>query len=385
VSGESRVSSARIEVVQVDLRGRINAPGVNLLVPLDGPPAVEFGAFVEWPAGRAASDGVWTVAEDGRPPRTWHRVGDEMVNGTSCVKLIGEQQSEDWDKPRADRGAWRRADTVWIAPRLGVAFRVERLIERREPAQREATHKLTLRYELDSSLQYPGQLSEDRRQEILRARSFGEAATPLLLDPVQYGGQLTALISRINLYADHQPQTPYRDAILYLRRQLEAARRGERPAVVSGETADQPTVATIGLPAPDFIAPDLTAANGGTSRLRDWVGHPVLLVFYSPTSPSAEELLRFARAVNSRFHGGVTVVGLSVSEDAAAARRQRAELNLGFPVLSGNGLRISYSVETTPKMVLIDAAGVVRGAYVGWGGETPDEVVAELRKCLRHP
>jgi peroxiredoxin len=325
------------------------------------------------------------VAEDGRAPRTWRRAGNEMVNGTSCIKLIGEQQSEDWDKPRADRGAWRRTDTVWIAPRLGVAFRVERLIERREPAMREATHKLALRYELDSSLQYPGQLSEDRRQEILRARSFGEAAAPLLLDPGQYGTQLTSLLSRINLYVEHQPQTPYRDAILYLRRQLEAAKRGERPAVVSNETTDKPAVATIGLPAPDFIASDLTAANAGTSRLRDWVGRPVLLVFYSPASPTVEELLRFARAIHSRFNGGVTVVGLAVSEDAAAARRQRAELNLGFPVLSGNGLRISYSVETTPKMVLIDAAGVVRGTYVGWGGETSEEVVAELRKWLRHP
>ena len=180
-------------------------------------------------------------------------------------------------------------------------------------------------------------------KEITRARSFSEAATPLLLDPTQYSGQLTTLLSRINLYLDHQPQTPYRDAILYLRRQLEAAKRGERPAVVSDEAADKPSVATVGLPAPDFIASDLIATNAATSRLRDWVGQPVLLVFYNPTSPTAEELLRFAKAVQSRFNGGVTVVGLSVSADAAAARRQRAELDLGFPILSGNGLRISYS------------------------------------------
>jgi peroxiredoxin len=119
--------------------------------------------------------------------------------------------------------------------------------------------------------------------------------------------------------------------------------------------------------------------------LRDWLGQPVVLVFYNPASATAEDVLPFARGLHNRFHGGLAVVGLAVTDDAAAARRQRAELDLRFPILSGNGLRISYSVETTPKIVVIDASGVVRGTYLGWGGETPGEVMGELRKWLRHP
>src|SRR5262249_55864761 len=155
-----------LEIVRVDLQGRVLSEAVaNLLAPLDGPPTLECGAFVEVPGSRALESG-WTVAEPGRPPMSWHSAGNEMVNGNSCVKLVGEQQSENWEKPRADHGAWRRTESIWIAHRLGVAHRVERIVERRDPAMRESTHKYTVHYELESSLQYPGQLSEERRQEI---------------------------------------------------------------------------------------------------------------------------------------------------------------------------------------------------------------------------
>jgi peroxiredoxin len=384
VSGEPAVNSARLEIIRVDLQGHVSCdPMVNLATPLDGPPTIECGAFVELPPGRAASDGVWAVSEPGRPPRTWQRKGNEMVNGTSCVKITGEQQSEDWDKPRADRGAWRRTDTVWIASRLGVAFRVERLIERREAALRDATHKYVLRYELDSSLQYPGQLSDERRLEINRARAFSDAAAPLLATPSQYGQQLTALLSRINLHIEHQPPTPYRDAVVQVRKQVEAARRGETPAAVMEESADKPSVAVIGQAAPDFVATDFTAAGTGSARLRNWLGRPVLMVFYNPTSVTTEELLHFAKSVDSRFNGAVAVIGMSVSDDAKIVRKQQAELGLGFPILSGSGLRISYEVESTPKLILIDATGVVRGSYLGWGRETAGEVMAEIRQWLQ--
>jgi peroxiredoxin len=384
ISSEPTATSARLEFVRVDLQGHVSGePGVNLVAPLDGPPTIECGAFVEFPSSRAVNEGVWAVAEPGRPPRTWHRAGNEMVNGTNCVKLVGEQQSEDWDKPRADRAAWRRTDTVWMATRLGVASRVERVVERRDPAMRDPSHKHVVRYELDSSLQYPGQLSEERRQEITRAKAFSDAAAPLLSTPTNYGPQLTALLSRISLHLDHQPATPYRDAILQVRRQVEMARRGETPAGLADQEADRSSVATIGQAAPDFIATDLTNSGSTTQRLRNWLGRPMLLVFFTPQSPTSAELLRFARDIRVRFKGHVSVLGLSVSDDAKAVRKQQADLDLGFPLLSGSALRISYEVETTPKLVLIDASGIVRGSYLGWGRETPDEIMVELRRWLQ--
>jgi len=44
-------------------------------------------------------------------------------------------------------------------------------------------------------------------------------------------------------------------------------------------------------------------------------------------------------------------------------------------------LRLSYAVDATPKFVVLDADGVVRGSYTGWGPETPRGVVEELKRC----
>ena len=69
-----------------------------------------------------------------------------------------------------------------------------------------------------------------------------------------------------------------------------------------------------------------------------------------------------------------------MSGDPDAARKQRADLKLTVPVLDGSGLRISYDVDGTPKLMLLDADGVLRGEYTGWGRETPDEVMGDLRR-----
>src|SRR5262249_37523637 len=150
------------------------------------PATNECGAFVEGPRGRIGLEQHWDAGEPGRPKRTWTAIGTETINGVSYLKLEGVQQSEDWDRPRADHTAWRRHDLVWMTTKLGVAFRVERTIERREPARSEPTERSIARYELESTLQYPGSLFEDRRREILQAHAFHEAALPLLPSPGKY-------------------------------------------------------------------------------------------------------------------------------------------------------------------------------------------------------
>jgi hypothetical protein len=376
-------ASARLEVAHVDAQGRVTpAPGVSLAAPLEGPPAVECGAFVEVPPGRAQETG-WQEAEAGRPARAWHVAGTDTVAGAAYVKLAATQQSDDWDRPRADRAGWRRADTVWFAPRLGVAFRVERVIERRDPSRQASSLRGTLRYELESSLQYPAEMVKDRRQDVLQARAFAEAAAPLLPAGARAAPQMNALLAKINYHLDHQPPTPYRDAVLQVKRHVEAARRGEVPVAPPEDAATPLGVAAAGRPAPDFLATDFTGPSA--SGPRRWRGRPALLVFYSPGSPTAGEVLRFAQHVQDSFGPAVAVVGLTVSPDRERALRQRADLGATFPVLDGSGLRISYAVESTPKLFVTDESGVVRGAYVGWGPESDAEVLRELRQWVKKP
>src|SRR5262249_23276949 len=129
-SAGSGPTSMRLDLLQVDAQGRLKSSGGgSLLVPLQGPPTLECGAFVETPLTKLGKNGFGAVNEEGRPMRTWTFVGIESTGGVTCVKLIGEQQSDDWDQPRADRAAWRRHDAVWLSTQLGVAQKLERVIE----------------------------------------------------------------------------------------------------------------------------------------------------------------------------------------------------------------------------------------------------------------
>jgi peroxiredoxin len=378
-------SSVRLERLRVDFQNKIAAdPAVSLAVPLESAPTVECGMIVQAPGGRVPADQPWDVAEPGRPLRTWNLAGTETVCGTRCLKLVGVQQSPDWDRSRADSSAWRRQDTVWVAPRLGVAARVERVIEHREPARREVSQRSVLRYELESSLTCPASLAEDRRVEVRQGLAFRDAAAPLLPSPVRYKQHLDVLLNKINYHLEHQPPTPYREAVILVKRRVEAARRGEavpEPASVAPEVGPQaPAVAAVGEKAPDFLASDFTSPN--SARLARFLGKPVVLVFYHPASVTAPDLLKFAQGLSAAHGRQANILGLAVADDAEHVLGQRTALKLTFPLLHGEGLRGSYGVETTPKIVVLDAHGVVRGTYVGWGAETPEAVRAELRNWL---
>jgi peroxiredoxin len=311
----------------------------------------------------------------------WQVAGTDTIGTSTCIRLVGLQKSDDWDRPRGDRTAWRRRETVWVSPRTGLAARVERIIEQREPARLEPTRKSTLRYDLESSLQYHSQLGDDRRVEITQALTFRDNAAPLLAQPARNAKLLAIQLRKIAYHLENQPPTPYREAVLQVKRQVEAASRGEVvPAAHQAGESTAPAVAALGQSAPDFVATSITAA--GSARLASWKGKPIVLLFYHPGSVTATESLRFAQNLHSTYWRHAQVVALSVSDDKAAVLKQRDALKLTFPILHGGGLRISYAVETTPKIVLIDARGVVRGSYLGWGSETGEEVLTELRRWL---
>jgi peroxiredoxin len=373
-------TSVRLERLSIDLQGKVvSDSAVSLTLPLEGPPTLEVGAFLEVPRGRMAINQGWEVMEMGRPAIAWRIAGREAVNGQNCIKVVGLQQTDDWDRPRADRGSWRRQETVWVTTRTGISARVERIIEHREPACRETTLRSVLRYDLESHMSLPGQLAQDRRQEILQTLGLRESAMPLLVAPTGHAKQLDGLARKITYHLENHPTTPYREALLLLGRQVEAGRRGEVLPVVQLEPS-RPTVATIGQPAPDFVASECTGTGSG--RLARWKGKPILLVFYHPASYTANEVLRFAQDIHTTWSRQAAVVGMTVLDDTTTVLKQRTALKLGFPIFHGGGLRISYEVDTTPRLVLIDAHGVVRGSWMGWGQETSSEILAEMRRWI---
>jgi peroxiredoxin len=352
---------------------------VALPVPLDGPPTFEWGVLFEVPASRVGPGFSWVVDEAGRPPRTWRVVGTEVVRSTTCVKLVGVQQSPDWDQPRSDAAGWWRHDTVWVAPQSGLVYRVEREMKRREAARTLPTYQSITRYELDVRLTYPGAAFEDRRREIVQTQRFQEEAGPLLAEPARYQSHLDALLRKMAYFVKESPAIPpYRQALLQLQHRVEAARRGEVRAEMTPALAHSAPLAH-GQKAPDFAVTDLVTRQ--SLHLYEYLGQPVLLVFYDPARESGRRVLEFATELR-KSQPGVAVVGLAMTADAELVRRQHAEMRLPFRVADGRGLHVAFGVDGTPRLVLLDGQGVVHYAQTGWGNQSPGEVAEELSRLL---
>lgn len=381
ITSEPAATSVRLETFRCDSKGIIQ-PGHNLSkLSLEGPSTIEYGYLIALPKSKLAENDAWETTEDGRPVISWVVSGTEMVQGVKCIKVIGNQQTEDWGKTRADRQAWKRTDTVWLHPQLGVAQKLERTIEIKDPAHNEPSQKSTLRIELETSLVYPGQLFQDRKKEIQLATNYRESANSYTQDIVKYSAQTKSLMRQVKTQSEIMSQTPYRDAIIQTTKRLDNILKGD-----SAETVVMPVSATslqtakLGYKAPDFIAQNMLKQE--SFRLAKLEGKSVLLVFYNPKSSLSTEILDFARTMQTKHGDSVTVLGMSVIDDSEIVKKQAEAVKINFAVLNGSGLRSSYGLESTPKIVLLDAKGIVRLNCLGWGQETQSEITSELKRTI---
>jgi peroxiredoxin len=369
-------TAVRLDVTGVDGLGRMStAKGPAATIALDGPTSWEWGFIIPSPPGAVIAGQSWTTQDAGQPVCKYRLEGTEVVGSTTCLRVAMDQQSDDWDQPRGDSTGWKRQDTFWIMPRLGVAYRVKRTIQRREPAHREATYQLVTEFDMDSSLEYKGRFFEERRHEILETKQFEEERRGLLAKQ-QPSNSFDGLITQIDRFMAKAAPTPYREALMRVHDKAVANRNGVRDAPESPVHA-QPQRLLVGKLAPDFAIQDFRKQE--TIGLRSWRGKPVLMVFYQPGGGTAGIVLRHIQKV-AEHHPEITVVGFSLSDDAEAVKRLEEEMQLTFPTLPGRSLLQSYEVVATPRIVLLDGAGIVCGKYLGWGPEVSPALELELKK-----
>ena len=139
---------------------------------------------------------------------------------------------------------------------------------------------------------------------------------------------------------------------------MEAAKRGESPPDRPGaEYVEKQPKAALGRIAPDFVVSN--AFNKDAVRLHNYAGREILMVFFLPTSPSAEEVLRFAERMHREHKTGFAVLGFTMADDDKLLRSEFEDFRLSFPIATGKPLRERYSLEATPQFVVIDPDGYV--------------------------
>lgn len=164
------------------------------------------------------------------------------------------------------------------------------------------------------------------------------------------------------------------------------------PAVPAGAAEMQALRPLVhaGEKAPGFSLKDL---DGKEVAFRPGTGKPALIAFWSVFCPTCKELVPEIDKSSVRHGAAVRVIGVNLDGKrfTNAIRSFLKETGLRMPVglddLRNDFFVASdpFGVEKTPTLVLVDGAGVVRGA---WAAERirdflkdADAIVADLKKA----
>ncbi len=131
---------------------------------------------------------------------------------------------------------------------------------------------------------------------------------------------------------------------------------------VPGSTGPAPRV---GEPAPDFELPNL---DGKTVKLSDYKGQPVWINFWASWCPPCRaETPDVEAAYKERHPQGLTLLAISIGEDAAAVRNyvQAAGMTSTILVDSSQGVASRYHINGIPTHLFVDKDGIVRALVSG--------------------
>ena len=149
-------------------------------------------------------------------------------------------------------------------------------------------------------------------------------------------------------------------------------------------TTGRKPVADIGRAGPDFL---LETPQGGTLRLSDLQGQPVLLNFWASWCPPCREEMPELVAAYERYQAqGLVIVGVNLQEADEKVLEFAREFGLVFPLVIdrssqvGEVWRLGGPVRGIPTSYFIDTSGVIRSRYFG---PMPEEAIEEgLAKIL---
>lgn len=345
--------------------------------PLDAFASFEFGMF---PPRAKVDEKNWSVASSdaARPAESWSLQGHDFINNERCVQLRMVQQSSDWEKPRGGLTSWQRAEDVWTSQN-GLAKRIHRVINHRDGIAPEPAVRIELKLELQEQGRPIGRTYDRYRTEIELAYLATAEMSPLLKDAARLGAEPFAKrLAKLDAHLEaNETGTPYREAVFAVRRQLEAARKGEvisLPAASAELLVPAAKLPAIGLAAPDFPT--------GKLRLSELQGKPVVLVFFMPGQETAERSLTIADALHTKFGTRVTVLPLVVFSKHEAGIQDRDRLKLAVPVYDGAAAESAYGIESFPRFYAIDGRGKLRWSFAGVGPETGFLVREQVESLL---
>ena len=143
--------------------------------------------------------------------------------------------------------------------------------------------------------------------------------------------------------------------------------------------AAAPAPVVPGMAAPDFTRPGF---DGKAVKLSDYQGKVVLLDFWASwCAPCIEETPRLI-ALQKAHAGKLQIIGVSMDDEEAAARKMEKKFSYNYPLLMGDVgfARLFGGVLGLPQIFLIGRDGKV---IKSWRGEMkPGELDSAVKAAL---
>jgi peroxiredoxin len=152
-------------------------------------------------------------------------------------------------------------------------------------------------------------------------------------------------------------------------------------ATAGASLAAAPTM--VGKEAPDFV---LRGLDGKNLRLSEYRGQVVLVNFWARWAGDSRREMAALDRINTTYQrAGLVVIGVSVDEDLRRAQEYAAAMGVSYPILFDTGSEIGkdYLLQKMPMTILVDRAGVVRYAIVGFKRGDERIFLDQIRQLLR--
>ncbi len=145
----------------------------------------------------------------------------------------------------------------------------------------------------------------------------------------------------------------------------------------------QPPVTEVGRAGPDFV---LEAPQGGSLRLSDLQGQPVVLNFWASwCGPCRAEIPELVAAYETHRGAGLVIVGIDLQEADSSVLEFADEFGIQYPIVIdrdgevADAWRLGGPIEGIPSSYFLDTTGVIRALYYGpMTAEQLEERLAEI-------
>ncbi len=121
----------------------------------------------------------------------------------------------------------------------------------------------------------------------------------------------------------------------------------------------------LGKQAPYF---ELSNLRGNRVRLSDFLGTPVIILFWASWNQSAADQLKIVDDYYaSHKDGAFTIIAINTQEDksVAASFMKRGGYEVPTILDSKGAVGETYHIQNLPTIYFIDRSGIVRGIFVG--------------------